>query len=44
MKYSKNRKYRDNEIVEEEKVVTKKRVKKAESILDKVKNLFKGKK
>lgn len=43
MKYSKNRKFRDKEIVEEIRVVTKKRIKKEESILDKVKNLFKKK-
>lgn len=43
MKYSNNRKYRDKEVVEEVKVVTKKRVKKEESVLDKVKKLFKKK-
>lgn len=41
MKYSKNRKYRDKEVVEDIKVVTKKRVKKEESVLDKVKKFFK---
>lgn len=44
MKYSKNRKYRDKEVVEEVKVVTKKRVKKEEGVVDKLKNFFKGKK
>lgn len=41
MKYSKNRKFRDKVIVEEVKVVIKKRVKKSESVLDKVKKFFK---
>ena len=43
MKYSKKRKYRDNEIMEEVKVVTRKRIKKEDSILNKVKNFFKKK-
>lgn len=44
MKYSKNKKYRDQEIVEEVKVVTKKRIKKEESVIGKLKSFFKGKK
>lgn len=43
MKYSKNRKYRDKEVVEEVKVVTRKRIKKEVSVIDKLKNFFKKK-
>lgn len=43
MKYSKNRKYRDKEVVEEVRVVTRKRIKKEVSVLNKLKNFFKKK-
>lgn len=41
MKYSNNRKYRDKEVVEEVKIITKKRVKKEVTVIDKIKDFFK---
>jgi hypothetical protein len=43
MKYSKNRKYRDQEVVIEKEIKTvKKKIKKKTSVLNKVKNFFKN--
>ena len=41
MKYSNNRTYRDKQVIEEVKIVTTNKIKKLDTVLDKIKNIFK---